>query len=806
MIKIFAVSLLASIFLLQPSYAGEEKLTTVPLFQTCSIYLETEDMNTPCSVEFRKKGSDKWLKGFELVKSTNQSYPDKWKPSDPPYIDKPMLRGSIVNLEENTDYELKLTQGKNISTSNFRTWSPNPPVKKTVNLKKSNPQNGIKIGEKGTKDAWIKYTADKDFVLKADDKTDAVITLENAEYIIIENLKIEGGKLYGILLKNSNNIRIINCDISGFGRIGKQDLSKDGKYYTEDGKQVNYDGGIYINQSGNTVIERCYIHDPRGKANSWRYSHPAGPEAVVVWSTGGTVIRYNDFIGSDAHRWNDVVEGVGNGLAKGGFFKDAEIYGNNFYFGNDDGIELEGGEMNIKVFLNKIEGTLCGTSTGPCILGPSYIYRNLLVNLGDEDGISCALFKNGFAGDEEGQLFFFNNTAYGNTPAYNAYGNKEKKGKSIKAFLRNNIFSTPMGFLDEGVFKKENDFDYNLYYGANLSIMKKEHDLFTSKNSEKHGLFSKNPDFSAPEKGDYSLKNGSPALNTGIKINNFIDENQVDMGAVAQGENFVIPYRPIPLYLDRYQINFSSEKGKEPQTANIDANIKNAKNYTEDFEIKQNEVFDWFSIEPARGTFKENSKVQFKVSLNREKMQKPGLYKGAFLIRLSNGFSRAVTVYAVEEDKDIKKTAACFTQYIEAEKPSSKQLYEVKSDDKASEGRYVHFTGGDAGTKNDKTLSYNLEIPEDGKYFIFARVKSEPPVGANNSLYISIDNGEQFVSKLRSNLTWCWSGCSDNFKLGYGNTCKPIQFSKGKHTLKIAARQPVYVDLILITDNHLLLY
>lgn len=617
-----------------------QQLSTVPLFQTCSIYFETGDLSGQCSAEFREKGSDTWHKVFELVKNQEQKIPYK----DRTYIDKPMFRGSIVNLKEDTVYELKITYAlngkKNIYTNDFRTWSSNPPVKKTVNVKDIKFDGELIITEKGTKDAWIKYVSDDGFAVKGNDVKNAAVSLRKAEYIILENLTVQGGLRHGISLEESNNIRVINCDISGFGRVGRQDLAKDGKYYTPDGKMINYDAGVNIAGSSNVVVEKCYIHDPRNRANSWKFSHPAGPTAVFVHSKGATVLRYNDFIGSDPHRWNDVVEGYGNGVPDGGFFRDAEIYGNIFIYGNDDGMELDGGQMNVKVFLNRFEGSFCGISTAPCTFGPSYIFRNLISNLGDDRSATWAALKNKY-NTARGRIFFFNNTICGNL-AYSGYEKREKeKPACLKGFTRNNIFQARKGYIAEEVFQWKNDFDYDLFYG---SEDKEARASLHSQKLEQHGIFDKNPAFENPADGNYNLSKESPALKKGIKIDNFIEDfkgDAPDLGAFESGMDTILPYRPIPVFLDKYQVNIDARK--ENGNA-VRAFIKQGKEYHKTFTIRRNNVFDWFSVEPAEGVIKENT--AFKITLNKDKMKTPGLYKGLFLIKFADGYSRPVTVYA----------------------------------------------------------------------------------------------------------------------------------------------------------------
>ncbi len=47
----------------------------------------------------------------------------------------------------------------------------------------------------------------------------------------------------------------------------------------------------------------------------------------------------------------------------------------------DDGFELEGGCVNSKVYENHIRQTLTGIAMSPCLVGPVYVYRNVIANL-----------------------------------------------------------------------------------------------------------------------------------------------------------------------------------------------------------------------------------------------------------------------------------------------------------------------------------------------------------------------------------------------------------------------------------------
>ncbi|MES2309870.1 MAG: right-handed parallel beta-helix repeat-containing protein, partial [Verrucomicrobiota bacterium] len=321
-------------------HEGEKRpvqVSLVPTFESCGVYVRFEEVDgiAVCTAEYQKKGETSWQKSFPLVTDSSLK----------------IFKGSLVFLAENEDYDIRIIfldeQGKKrgVIKSSFKTWSSALSFSKILHVKDLLDSSGfLNLNDlRSDPGEWTKIVGDGE-ILKGTTDQDAAVWVKNCSRLVLENLKIMGGTRYGIHLQNSQDVRVLNCDISGFGRKGVQDISKDGKFYFPDGTYLNYDPGIFIDQSLNVVVERCYIHDPRGTANCWKYSHPAGPEAVFVRSLGGTVIRYNDFIGSDVHRWNDVIEGFENGSPLGGFYRDSDIYGNMLAFANDDCVELDGGQ------------------------------------------------------------------------------------------------------------------------------------------------------------------------------------------------------------------------------------------------------------------------------------------------------------------------------------------------------------------------------------------------------------------------------------------------------------------------------
>ena len=407
--------------------SNRPRVELVPGFEVCGIYLNNcmaqAEGNFSAKLDFRRAGETVWQPALDLV-----------------YIpEEHVARGSLLKLAEGSDYELRLTVNDNGKRETierkFRTRSPEIPIARTIELGPETPLPLV-IRESGTPSGYIRYTAKPGTVLNGGVRSREVILVDGASCLVFENLTIRGGQVNGIHLSQASNIAVLNCDIAGFGRIGTMRVERDGKFYDAENKVINNDAGIRILGGRDIRVERCYIHDPRGTANSWFHSHPAGPNGIFVGDAEQVTLRYNDFIGSDARRWNDAVEGWANGSLYGSVCRDAEIVGNYFAFGNDDGMELDGGQMNCRFLYNKTEGMLCGVSTAPCLSGPSYLVGNLFCEPGDVYGLTNCGLKNGYSVAGTGRLFFFHNTITGDWNAASDYGGSATEWKTQSNLLK----------------------------------------------------------------------------------------------------------------------------------------------------------------------------------------------------------------------------------------------------------------------------------------------------------------------------------------------------------------------------------
>ena len=733
----------------------------VPLFNGCSVYFTSPKLDV-LNMRYRAKGGT-WEKAFP-----------------PAYFEEDtMYRGSIVNLEENTTYELELVDagGEVLAQTDFTTWSSEVPIAKTIVLDEDSFDGHLVIKENGSPDGWIRYTARDGFVL-SNDRNSPLIELKKAGYVILEGLTLRGGLKDAIVVERCDHVRIINCDISGWGRIGTQRFDLDGKFYTEAGSAINWDTAVRLSQSTGTLVERCYIHGPVSTANSWYCSHPAGPQALGADKPQSTVVRYNDFVGSDLHRWNDAIEGAGNYHVDGGFNRDADIYGNFMCFANDDAIEIDGGQTNVRVFRNKFEGCLCGVSIQGCMSSPSYVFQNLMVNMGDERGLAGQTIKtSSYANGPSAVSFIFNNTCFGDSSDLSIPGN-------LRIVAKNNIFAGRAAIRGRER-SPQSEADYN---------------LLSTEDSvpEPNGILGE-PGLVDTDAGLFAPTPTSSAVGNATPIDNFAPAHggAVDMGAIPAGSDLVLPERPIPVYLDRYQVGFSVEDVNTAAEKAVVAEVK-GEGFTSAYRIARDDAFGWLTVTPEQGVLRSGETVQFIVSVNPDLMKSRRIYKGVFLVRLASGYSRPVTVYARTDYVPAVKpdSGDDFVAYLEAEAPTGGAAFEVIDDPGASGGRCVLV----AGEGDREPAEYGFTVPEDGSYMVVLRVKSEEPEATHDSLFFCIDDQPMDQAGLRGDTSWTWCMAAQNQKMSL--IClQPFKLAAGEHVLKLAPRESLYLDLIAIARN-----
>lgn len=739
-----------------------ETFALVPSFGACSFYLRSPPRGV-LAVEYRPAGGE-WLRAFP-----------------PPYFEADtMYRGSVVNLEEDAAYELRITapDGIILAESPFRTWRTEVPIAQTIVLDETSFVGTLAVKESGTPEGWIRYTARDGFVLR-NDRQGPLLELQGVSYILLDGLTLRGGLREAISIRRCQHVRVINCDIAGWGRLGMQDFQRDGKYYTESGSAINWDSAIVIRRSVGTVVERCYIHDPLTTANPWYYSHPAGPQAVGIDRPTSTVLRYNDFIGSDAHRWNDAVEGAGNFSVDGGFNRDADIYGNLMCFANDDALEIDGGQTNVRVYGNRFEGCLCGLSIQGCMASPSYVFRNLIVNLSDEKGVAGQSIKtSSYANGRNAVSFIINNTTYGQSSDLNLLEN-------LRVVARNNIFGGRTA-VSGRQRSPQSECDYNLLVNGTAG-------------DEPHGVCGA-PGFADAGAGRFDLLESSPAVARGMALDNLAPPTHgvVDLGAIPHASARVPPWRPIPVVLDRSQVSFPPDHEGPAPTLTVTATVT-GDGFKSRFRIARNDAFDWFTVAPTQGVLQSGQAVTFTVTVVPERLPKRRWHRGAFLVRLESGFSRPVMVYAAGASAAPLRPAVrpgAFVAFLEAEQPSSGPAYDRVTDAQASGSAAVLVDG----PADREPTEYCFTVPKAGTFFLVLRIRSDDPVASHDTVRFGLDAGPLDDTRLLSSASWTWSLAAHNRKFSLTHL-QGFDLSAGSHILRLAPREPVHLDVVAITDD-----
>lgn len=345
-------------------------------------------------IAFRKKPEGRQ----DVYKEAEWAYAE-----DPRWFDEVSnYRGMIWGLHEDAAYEVEIricaADGRVAEVparGEFRTWKSDVPIARTVEINPATVSFPMVISDQGTPDGWIRYTIKDRQVLRAQVTPDSTLfCVSDAAYILLDDMRVEApGARTVVQVEKSRGVRIRNCDISRYGLLGECRLDLCGHYVTGWDKSRNRPRGngaaaVRIGRGASeVVVERCFVHDPGGRSTVWRHSHPTGPMAVVVdGPSHSTVIRHNDFVGSDEHRWDDAVGGARNFEPDGGFNRTAEIYGNFMAFANDDAIELDGGQQNLLCRGNRFEGCLVGVSIQGNLVSPSYVLVNLFSGMDDEKG------------------------------------------------------------------------------------------------------------------------------------------------------------------------------------------------------------------------------------------------------------------------------------------------------------------------------------------------------------------------------------------------------------------------------------
>src|SRR5689334_6491668 len=155
--------------------AADPAAFAVPTFESLGLYYTSPEVKTPCTVTFRAAGATDWRQGYPLVYDAREH----------------QYRGSLVLLQPDTPYEIRLEAGGDRVEFTARTLSEKFPVGKTTYLD-GPTDKPVVIREGGSETAWhlVTPSAGKRFTSDVFNLSDSNIVVE-ADYVILRGLELK---------------------------------------------------------------------------------------------------------------------------------------------------------------------------------------------------------------------------------------------------------------------------------------------------------------------------------------------------------------------------------------------------------------------------------------------------------------------------------------------------------------------------------------------------------------------------------------------------------------------------------------
>jgi hypothetical protein len=438
----------------------------VPTFHCLGLYWSPPEGGPEKTVlvRFRAQGASAWREGLPLrynpIPNTDEELTD--------------YRGSLVELAPGTTYEIQLTLAGTSTTARLTatTWSEDFPAGQTVRV--DSRDQPLAITESGSPGAYRLFDG-RGATIDVRHAHDACITID-AAYVIVRGFTLKGAgrtsrpdsrPIGAIVVNGGHHIVIEDCDISDWGSLNPKT-----------GFGYNYDSAVYSRAPGlqQLVVQRCRLHDPTCDGSNWSEpvypTHSAGPQYISLFNAGGNhVLRYNECWSDLEHMCNDGIGGGSNGSFRGSPGPDSDVYGNVVSHCWDDGLEIEGGGRNVRVWGNYISQSMMMIANAATSIGPLYLWRNVVSRSQSKPDAGGGNFlKMGYAGGEEwmtGHQYIFHNTVFGPRewlPTGGLGGTRIVK----HVVSRNNILQvrTPQQHsLSNHRANLDNSYDYDLFNG-----------------------------------------------------------------------------------------------------------------------------------------------------------------------------------------------------------------------------------------------------------------------------------------------------------------------------------------------------
>lgn len=415
--RALALALLAA--LPQPVHAATDPTPhAATTFECAGLYWKTNDAGA-CRVRYREKDAPAWRQGLDLAYDARDSE----------------YRGSLVGLRPGTEHEAELSAGGRSVRLAFRTRSDVFPIGKTTIVPAGESSAPLVIKESGTADGYHLVTVAPGTRATIDLRNTAPVgVVVSADFVIVRGLEVRNAAQHGIQIQeNRHDVVVEQCHVIHWGRGGGA---------ASFGSLGNTDSGIMASRGTHRLtLQRNLLEHPRGASNDWMSGHPAGPQGISIFhSRGGHVIRYNEIWSTEAHAFNDGIGGGANFSDGGNMNRDSDIYGNIVRNAWDDALEIEGANMNVRIWGNYVHECYVAIATAATFKGPLYVFRNVVGTSRRSDGNTAGgtMIKTGDRDFGGGRRYVFHNTALQPNGVFNIFG-----AFTPNCISRNNVFDAP---------------------------------------------------------------------------------------------------------------------------------------------------------------------------------------------------------------------------------------------------------------------------------------------------------------------------------------------------------------------------
>ncbi len=503
-----------------------------------------DNFSATVSVRYRESGQASWQLALPLFRV----HPE----STSPYVLAPHFAGSIFDLRPATTYQIELTVQDPDGplnrlftlTGTTRAVPGDPANPRVVNVSNVTSfqaalaaaqagdvitlANGVYTGQFSL---YASGTAANPIVVRGASQDGVILDGNNCEpcnvfeaygsWTHIERLALQNGQRatrFQTAGAEGNVIRRVRTRNTTFGFEGRENQRD--FYYADNTLEGRLTWPLIFTDDGG-------VH--------------ASDEGIVVWGFGH-VVAHNRISG-----FGDAMKTMQYGA------RALDFYGNDIIWTYDNGVELDGGEGNVRLLRNRFTNTYEGISTQPILGGPAYIIRNTEAN----NVFEQIKMHSGPESRPNGIL------AYHNTFVSSRFGLAVQSGVPVNHFaLLNNLFigpAQPVSDLTVDFYAPINDglFDYNGYWPDKIfaylfpSFRVKAFSFAELQTSgiEPHGVLV-NPQVLASglvgqtdfrplmQPQNMALSANSIALNRGVRLANVNDGFQStapDLGALESG-------------------------------------------------------------------------------------------------------------------------------------------------------------------------------------------------------------------------------------------------------------------------------